>query len=121
MAFVNDAWWDGSSSAFPGGPCDCLAGGVIAKPPEERHEDRWFDGVSHHLIVEPAPDRHEELGDARSLVEEVARLHDPGAATLGRQLAWELESGEPALPLSVEGLTLELLARLRRGGRETGG
>lgn len=94
---------------------DCPPGGVIAKAPGERHEDRWFNARSQHVIVEPHPERHEELGACRALLESVTHLMDHGALSLGWRIRRELEQADSVSQLALEALALELLVRIQRG------
>ena len=102
---------------FPGRWCDCPPGVVIAKPGGERHEDRWYDGWSRHLIIEIDPTRHDQLGEARTVAEEIFHVGDLGAETLALAASQELQHQDSATPLAVEGLALQLLARVQRGAR----
>ena len=99
---------------FPGRSCDCPPGVVLAKPPGERHEDRWFGVPSRHLIIEIDPDRHTELGTSRSLAEEIVHVGDIGAEVIAHGAWRELSEGDSLTPLAVEGLVLQLLARVQR-------
>ncbi len=100
---------------FPGKDCDCPPGGVIAKPPGETHEDRWFDAASHHVIVEPDPLQHEALGPCAPLADTIVHHVDPGAGISAERIAAELRHREPAFELAVEALVLDLLVRIHRG------
>ena len=106
---------------FPGRECDCPSGFVLAKPPLERHEDRWFAGGSRHLIIEVDPARHEELGRSRSMVEQIHHLSADGTEQFTRRMLRELGRPDDLTPVAVQGLTLQLLAFLsRRGGESLG-
>lgn len=99
---------------------DCPPGSVLAKAPEERHTDRWFDARSRHVVIEPHPDRHQEFGPCRPVLEGISHVVDPRALALGwgiRKELEELQDGDPTCELALEALALELLVRLRRGAR----
>lgn len=99
---------------FPGKTLDCPPGVVLAKPPQERHVDRWFGAWSRHLIVEVEPERHAELGASRGLVERVSHVGDVGADVLAG-MAWSEWTASDALtPLALQGLVFQLLARVAR-------
>ncbi len=100
--------------------CDCPPGVVLAKPPGERHVDRWFGTWSRHVIIEIDPTRHEDLGPSRAVAEEV--FHEPhlGADVLAHELSQELRLADSLTPVAVEGLVLQLLAAVRRRGLVSG-
>lgn len=100
---------------YPGRDCDCPPGGVIVKPPEERHVDRWYDVPSRHLIVEPDPARRGELGECARVMEEIRHGFDPWAEGMARRIIRELETDRPARALAIEALTLDLMVRVLRG------
>lgn len=107
---------------FPGRDCRCGVGGVIAKPPEETHRDRWFDRPSHHLMVEPHPEHYDLLGPARTLVEEVwVPPPDPGALAFGRMILREVALADDLSRLGTEGLILSWFAHLLRRPPSEGG
>ena len=99
---------------FPGKIVDCPPGTVLAKPPAERHVDRWFDGWSRHLIIEIDPTRHEELGPTRSVAEEVLHVDQVGAEALAWSALHEMREADSVSALAVEGIALQLLARVHR-------
>ena len=99
---------------FPGKIVDCGPGTVLAKPPAERHTDRWFDGWSRHLIIEIDPSRHEELGPTRGVAEEVLHVDGVGAEALAWAAVHEMREADSVSALAVEGIALQLLARVRR-------
>lgn len=99
---------------FPGRSCDCPPGVVLAKPPGERHVDRWFDAWSRHLIIEIDPERHAELGASRPVAEQVLHIGEVGAETIAWAAWRELADADSVTPIAVEGLVLQLLARIQR-------
>ncbi len=103
---------------FPGRMLDCLPGAVLGKPPGERHEDRWFDAPSRHLIIEIDPERHEELGAVRGVAEEVLYEEGIGAEALAWAAVRELRESDELTPLSLDGIARLLLARLHRGAEQ---
>ena len=104
---------------YPGQDCHCPPGGVIVKPPGERHVDRWYDVRSHHLIVEPDPARHDELGECARMMDEVHHGFDPAARGVAQRIVRELDHRQAATDLAVEALALELMVMTLRGP-ETG-
>lgn len=99
---------------FPGRSCECPPGVVLAKPPAERHEDRWYSTWSRHLIIEIDPERHEELGPVRSAVERISHVHAVGAESLAWAAWKELVAPDSVTPVAIESIVLQLLSRLQR-------
>jgi len=99
---------------FGGRSFECEAGSVLVKPPEETHQDRWVDVPTRHLIIEPHPARHDRLGTLSVLVEGIHFQRQPGVQALALRLLREMSTHDSAQALAVEGLTLELLARIAR-------
>lgn len=99
---------------FPGQTVDCLPGAVLAKPPFERHADRWFEAWTRHLMIEIDPARHHELGDSQVVAEEVKWLNEVDLHPITLAITRELVRQDSVTPLAVEGLVLQLLAAIRR-------
>jgi AraC family transcriptional regulator len=106
---------------FPGTEYDNPPGGLLVKPPEERHDDRWCGAPTRHVIVEPDPERHDELGPLAGVVERVGFRLDPWALGIGRRMEAELRAPDDVSDLALESLALELLVRLHRGAAHQAG
>lgn len=78
------------------------------------HEDAFAARPTRSLILEAEIEAGERLGAYGIDLDEVRYLRDPGAAALALRIARELEDLDAASPLVIEGLVLELLARLAR-------
>lgn len=101
---------------FPNAEYTCPPGGLLAKPPGERHDDRWCGVRTRHVIVEPDPEAHTAaLGPLAHTVESIGFRVDPWALGLGRRMAAELREPDDVTELALEALALELLLRLHRG------
>lgn len=100
---------------FRGAEYTCPPGGLLAKPPGERHDDRWCGVRTRHVIVEPDPTSHATLGPLVDTVETIGFRLDPWALGLGRRMAAELARPDDVTALALEALALELLLRLHRG------
>jgi AraC family transcriptional regulator len=96
------------------GELEVRAGAAVLHPSGETHEDRFGERPAACLNVALAPGWC-ELGP-------VEALHAPsgGVGPLVWKLAREFDEEDDASELSIEGLTLELLAALLRAGRERG-
>jgi len=105
---------------FPGREVRCPAGGILVKPPGERHIDTWA-AESRHLIVEPDAAGEASLGSVARVANEVRSGVDPGAAALSRLLFQELRRDDDLSDLALEGLVLQLLARVGRMPRPPSG
>ena len=79
---------------FSGKLCECPPGVVLAKPPGERYEDRWFDASSRHLIVEIDPSRHDELGPSKRVAEEIMHVPDLGSEVIAHTAWRELSDAD---------------------------
>ena len=104
----------GFQQRFPGKLFDCTPGGVLTKPPAERHEDRWHDVRTEHVIVEPDPERHDALGPCRGVAETIRYDRDAVAAGIARRIAHELHHPDAVTPLALESLAVQLLVRISR-------
>jgi AraC family transcriptional regulator len=93
---------------------------VLVKPPGERHVDRWFDADSHHVILEPDPERHDAFGPCAGLFGEISFAVDPEAADLGHRIVRELDRADELSGLAVEGMAYELAALMARKDRDDG-
>lgn len=78
------------------------------------HEDVFAARPTRSLVLEAETDAAERLGAYGIDLDDVRYLRDPGAAALAQRIARELESLDAASPLLIEGLVLEVLARLAR-------
>lgn len=99
---------------FGGREYVCPPGGLLAKPPVERHDDRWCGVRTRHVILEPDPEAHPSLGPLSESVERIGYRLDPWALGLGRRIERELLEPDDVIDLALEGLALELLVRLHR-------
>ena len=99
---------------FGGSEYVCPPGGLLAKPPGERHDDRWCGVRTRHVILEPDPDAHSSLGPLSESVERIGYRLDPWALGLGRRIEREIVEPDDITDLALEALALELLVRLHR-------
>jgi AraC-like DNA-binding protein len=98
----------GFYQTFPRAEFECPPGGLIVKPPGERHIDRWGTLPSRHLIVEPTV-----FGDTDDPVsrvfERVSFRLDPRTIHVARRIYAELQDTDDLTRLAVEALALELV------------
>lgn len=83
-------------------------------PADVLHEDTFAARPTRSLILEAEVEAAERLGAYGIDLDEVRYLRDPGAAALALRIARELDALDAASPLVIEGLVLELLARVAR-------
>lgn len=76
--------------------------------------DRWYDTWSRHLIIEVDRERHDDLGSSRPIAEQILHASNVGAETIAWSAWRELQDADSMTPLALEGLVLQLFARLRR-------
>jgi transcriptional regulator GlxA family with amidase domain len=92
----------------------CQPGTAFTEPPGERHANRIETAGAHVLVVQPDLARVEELQLDAGLVHDVRHFPRSPAVRLAAQMVHELRSPDPATPIALEGLALELLALLTR-------
>lgn len=98
----------------PGRATTCYPSTLKVTPAGEPHWNRFDLGDTRGLLIEVAPSRAVALGAVSAVLER--RLNDEGglAAAVALRLYEEFAMRDPATPLAVEGLLLELLAILAR-------
>jgi AraC family transcriptional regulator len=99
---------------FTGATLECTPGTLKITPAEEPHSDRFGREETHGLLVEADPVGVGRLGDHAGVLEERASFRDGHLALLGWRLLAELQSGDTAAALAIEGLLLEILAGAAR-------
>ena len=87
---------------------------VLTMPPLEPHADRFGRTGARIVVVEPDCATVERLRPVLGALDCVDHFRDLGAVAVATRLAIELGARDRAAPLAVEGLVLELLARVAR-------
>ena len=90
------------------------AADVVYKPPEERPRLRFGDGGLTTLTVEMGSTRLASLREVGATVDAAFSHRSPRCAGLGMRICCELRAWDRLSPLTLEGLTLELLAEAWR-------
>jgi len=103
----------GFSERFARRAIECRAGGVLAKPAGERHDDVMFG--SRQIIVEPAAELARALPETSSVFDEITYRPNDVATAVALRIHHELREQDAFTALAVEGLTMELLTVVRRG------
>jgi AraC family transcriptional regulator len=99
----------------------CGRWSVLYRPPAAPHADRFGREGVRNLVIEIDAGRLGTLRDRDILPEEVAVWRTGTLASLARRMRAELSMGDAMAPLALEGLSLELLAELRRERPGAGG
>ena len=94
---------------FPGRTLDCVAGFVLGKPWEERHDDRFGPAGSHQILIELPGTVAEDLSEASALLHEVTLSKDAASCAFGRRIAREFARSDGASRLAIEAAALELM------------
>jgi AraC family transcriptional regulator len=87
---------------------------VLTMPALEPHVDRFGRAGARIVVVEPDGATVERLRGVVGAFDRVDHFRDLGAVAVATRLARELEAVDDAAQLAVEGLVLELLARVAR-------
>jgi AraC family transcriptional regulator len=92
-------------------------------PAGERHCDRFDRGDVRGLLIEPDDNQVAAIRPHAAVLDERQSFQGGFLSTLGWRIYQEMQRPDPAAPLAIEGLLLELVAsasRLREIGAETG-
>jgi AraC family transcriptional regulator len=87
---------------------------VLTMPPLEPHVDRFGRVGARIVVVEPDAETIERHRSVLTSFDRVEHFRDLGAVGVATRLAHELRAEDGAARLAVEGLVLELLARVAR-------
>lgn len=100
---------------------DCVSDSLKLMPAGEPHWNRFAAEETHGLRIDVDSGRFDESPAIQRLLHERSQLRGVGVGHILQSLLSELDAHDDAAPLAVEGLLLELLARLaREAGREHG-
>jgi AraC family transcriptional regulator len=99
---------------FRGGAIPSPAATVLTMPPLEPHVDHFGRGGARIVVVEPDCATVERLRPCVAALDGVGHFRDLGAVGVATRLARELGANDGAARLALEGLVLELLARVAR-------
>jgi AraC family transcriptional regulator len=102
---------------FPGKCFDCSPPTVFTEPAGETHANCIGCGGAHVLVVQPNPAHSELLRPFAGLLNRATHQRHPGMAERALRLAGELDGIDDLSALAAEGIVLEMLVGLTRGGR----
>ncbi|HKY61161.1 MAG TPA: AraC family transcriptional regulator [Gemmatimonadota bacterium] len=111
----------GFDDVFPTRTFDCDAGKVFTEPRGDRHANRIFRTGARVVVIQPDPERPEEVGPAAAVFER-AHCFGHGRITLAaRALRRELRATDEAAVLARQGLIYEVIAAARRAADRMNG
>lgn len=93
---------------------ECGPLNTIYRPPDELHADRFHDAGAQCLTVEIRPELLERIREYAPILDDSRDFYAGKTAWLAAKLYGEFVLMDAAAPLSVEGLTLELMAEASR-------
>jgi len=94
----------------------CTPATVQVHPAGETHAQRYARGGARLLVVEPAPERVEQLGPQFGWLGQVCNFPHAPISDLARRTRRELCRRDAVTPIAVEALVLEMLAMAARLG-----
>lgn len=96
---------------------DCVPASVFVEPAGEPHENRIGRAGAHVLVVQPDPERTELVRPVKDLLDRIHHFRHGEIAELARRAGLAMRiPDDPAAPLDVESLVLEMLVRAARRG-----
>jgi quercetin dioxygenase-like cupin family protein len=101
----------GFTKRFRGRRLDCVAGTLLIQPAGERHSDE-FRG-SRQLVLEPLRAEDSPFAE-HSLFEEIVHTRSALGVASATRIAHELRKTDVWSSLAIEGMALELVARIGR-------
>jgi AraC family transcriptional regulator len=99
---------------FGGTTLECTPGTLKITPAADRHSNQFGRMDTRGLLVEADAAAVRRLGETGTVLEERASARDEWLAGLAWRVAAELHRHDPAAPLAIEGLLLEILAGAAR-------
>lgn len=93
----------------------CVAPAVHVRPPGEPHVDRLGNIGAHNVVLEIDDTTLESVKRHSALFEEIRHLRSSELASLAGRLRQELLIDDPATPMALQGLAMELFATASRG------
>lgn len=93
---------------------------VFTEPAGDMHSNRIGNDGTHVLILTPHADKSELFRPCRRILKQPFQAQNNELLSLAWQVVRELQTGDEASALAVQGLSLELLACAARAGLERG-
>jgi AraC family transcriptional regulator len=106
-----------------GGSIACTSSTLKFTPAGERHWDRFDQGDVRGLLIEPSDDQVAAIRPFSTVLNERESFQGGLLSILCCRIYHEMRRPDPAAPLAIEGLLLELIAaasRVRDTGAESG-
>ena len=93
---------------------ECQPQSLLIKPAGEAHANRYGTAGMRCLVIEFQQHRLESLHGWSQALNQVSHMHGGSLSLLGMRIYKEFRLMDPATPLAIEGLMLELVAGLSR-------
>ncbi len=96
---------------------ECNSHSVIVKPAGEAHANLYDRSGIHCFLIEVLPERLESLHSLSKIFNQVSHIRGAMLSMLAARIYKETHIMDSASPISIEGLSLELIAELSRNAR----
>jgi AraC family transcriptional regulator len=110
----------GFDDIFPSHTYRCDAGKIFTEPAGDRHANRIFRTGAEVLVIQPDPERMDEVGPAAGLFERIHHFPHGRIVEAARALRRELSSTDDAAFLARQALIYEMIATSARAGGNGG-
>ena len=104
----------GFDDVFPARTFDCHAGTVFTEPRGDRHANRVFRTGARVVVIQPDPDRPDQVGPAAGVFERAQCFGHGRISMAARALRRELRATDGAALLARQALVYEVLAAAQR-------
>ena len=111
----------GFDDVFSARTFDCDAGKVFTEPRGDRHANRVFRTGARVIVIQPDPERPEEIGPAAGVFERAHCFGHGPITVAARALRRELRATDEAAVLARQGLIYEVMAAARRAADRING
>ena len=110
----------GFDDIFPSHTYRCDAGKIFTEPAGDRQANRIFRTGAEVLVIQPDPERMDEVGPAAGLFERIHHFPHGRIVEAARALRRELSSTDDAAFLARQALIYEMIATSARAGGNGG-
>jgi AraC family transcriptional regulator len=106
----------GFDDIFPSRTYRCDAGKIFTEPAGDRHANRIFRTGAEVMVIQPDPERMDEVGPAAGLFERIHHFPHGRIVEAARALRRELSSTDEVAFLARQALIYEMIATGARAG-----
>lgn len=100
-----------------GATLECRPSTILVEPRGEPHAQRFMRTGAHILIIQPDPERMDEVGPGREVFERVHCFPNGRVALAARELRREMAAVDDVAPLARHSLIYEIVATATRVAR----